>query len=145
MTPRIPDTGPSAFVIEKLRRRFPGTDTARFTDHYWQELQRTCPFHIAMGQFLFPFGMIVGVFFFPALKGGLTGWDLGVGFGSGIAVAFGYQLAVCAVKGFGDTFRKMADYSTMMHGIPWSVQFKIGYLPFLLCGLICAVGRLLTT
>lgn len=145
MTPRVPDIGPGALLIQMLRQRFPATDTDRFSDAYWKELQKDCALHVAIGQFFFPLGLVVGVFLFPAIKGGFTWWDLGVGFGCGIALAFGYQLTVCAVKGFAISFKKMSDYSTMMYGIPWSVQFKIGYAPFLLAGFICAAGRLLTT
>jgi hypothetical protein len=145
MTPRVPDVGPGALVIRGLRRFYPVTDTERFTDVYWKELQKDCALHVAIGQFFFPLGFVVGAFLFPALKGGFTGWDVGVGFGAGIALAFGYQLTVCAVKGFAGAFKKMSDYSTMLYGIPWNAQFKIGYAPFLLAGFLCAAGRLLTT
>jgi len=145
MIPRIPDIGPSGPVLRGLRRLFPETDTERYTDVYWKELQNDYALHVAIGQFLFPLGLVVGIFLFPAIKGGFTWWDIGVGFGFGITLAFGYQLLVCAAKGFSVSFKKMSDYSTMMYGIPWRVQFRIGYAPFLFAGFFCAIGRLLTT
>jgi hypothetical protein len=145
MNPRVPDVGPGAFVIQLVRRRFPVGETERYSDEYWERLRKECALHVTLGQVFFPFGLMVGAFFFPAIRGGFTGWDLGVAFGFGVALAFGYQLAVCALKGFRSTFRKMSDYSTMMYGIPWSVQFRIVYLPFLLIGGVCAIGRLSST
>jgi hypothetical protein len=145
MTPRIPDFGPGAFVIQMLRRWFPVRNVERYTDAYWKEIRKECAIHVAVGQLLVPLGLIVGIFLFPAIKGGFKAWDLGVGFGLAIALAFGYQLLVCFVKGFGSTFKKMSDYSTMMYGFPWKMQFKLMYAPFLVVGAVCAVGRLLTT
>jgi hypothetical protein len=145
MTPRIPDAGPGAFLILMLRRWFPVRDAARYTDAYWQDVKKECGLHIALGQLLFPIGLIAGIFLFPTIKGGFTAWDLGVGFGAGVALAFGYQLLVCAVKGFASAFEKMADYSTMMYGIPWHAQFRGFYVPCLFVGIVCAIGRVLTT
>jgi hypothetical protein len=78
MTPRIPDVGSGALLIYKLRQRFPATDTERFSDAYWNELQKDCALHVAIGQFFFPLGLLVR-FSFRQSKAASLGGMLALG------------------------------------------------------------------
>ena len=141
MNPRKADVGDGAILMKLIRRLNPVRDSDRYTDAYWENVEKELRIHQGVAEGICVVGLILGLFLPLFVTGTYQGWDIGIGFGAMVVLPLTYQVVVCCGKGFRTTFQRWRDYSTMMHAIPWKAQFVWLYLPCLVLFAICIVGR----
>lgn len=127
--------------MKGLRKLWPVKNRARYTQGYWDELNREFIIHQNIAGFLFTLGMIGGFFIPVALTDSFQLWDIGIGFGLGIIVGLLYQFLVAVLKGISTCFPRWRDYSELAYGIRWRAQLGF-YVVLLVFSLICLGGRI---
>lgn len=144
MKPKHRDHGQSGLGTKIIRWLSPVDEAskARLTEERWKDVNAEFSVHQQAAEFFCLAGLFVGLvpaLFFKSFQP----WDIGVMFGGMVAAPLLYILTVCSLKGFGTTYPRWSDFSTMKYAVPWRTQFWCVYVLMLVVGAASIAGRFL--